>query len=1361
MHLLKSYVAVVLLITITLACSTVGPARATAWNDADFPYNDGLWPTLHHDAHNSDHMAAAIGSFTGLVDMEQIAWLLRPADHPAVVLTVEALGAYAEREMFFIATGKTAEPNLHAYDLATAAERWRAAAPTANDPGPGACAMSSMALLDETGRLFISDCKYLFAYAATAAPGADGVLPYLWRRPLPGLRQYDETDGLWHSAADPTQPNTRAKPFITLFFTRKVAGQAYIGGISTDGGIYLFHPDTGALFANAWLDPAAAAPAVDWTPDGPCQVADYVARDDPMYYDISPEAADGLTPFGIWTTGVVPQTDDPDADYFMDPCQLSGYFNANTAGGGGMVINTPAVALDPEDANISRIYVNGAQSPALAAVDATPAAEDAIVYRIDFDPTQIPTRRLKVMNHAPVATGDRFAFGGRMPNGENSLSSPTLSPNEKWVISADNQGRLYNFSAETGQLIWMETIGSLLGSPTVVQRIEADGLIYVHTFGDSRLWTFACEPASGAIVKQSSIDFRQHILRRYWRTDKPGYGRHFVNASGHAYERAAVGASIAVATNDKLVMAYTVGWHDPDRPAPFLIPSHSVLLVVDRLSLLADMPVAAMVDAGYIDTNGAMEQASLIAPGRDGLRALIAYGSQSTTFARFLDVNDKMPAAMKDLYVKPYGGVRIARPVFAQTPMLTAEPAAAQPAGATIRWLAAFPGSPVADYRFSVTRAGDAKRVIQDFSPARSVYWTPLQEGEYTVEVTAQDRATHAEIGRAQAAYAIVSPIPAGQTAWVGDTNHPLVALFSQETCPAGARLRVDFRPQDSDDQWLSTGYASCAANHGVNLYVAGLIGGQTYTLQPAMVMQGQTTFGNPLVYTPADPGLTFPAVSPLLPVQSDASEPIALMAGFPAPPAHPLPLATDLAGEPLWYYRHFQTESAVLTMPVAGGAFLTIVADDGLPGQRLREVDLAGNPVREVTIKRINDQLAAMGQDRAGAFDHEAARFPNGQTLVQVSVERLMPGIQPGADTILGAMIVALDRDWQVVWAWNAFDHMDTQRGAVLGELCRDTDNRTFPGCPPLFTATKAADWIHGNHIAPSPADGHLIYSMRNQDWVVKIDYADGAGSGQVLWKLGADGDFATASGHPDDWFSHQHGAAFLSDDQLIVFDNGNTRCADADADCHSRGQMLNIDFTGNLANLGLNADMNLYSMALGNGQRLSDGSFNFTAGLLTDGNTPLGRMIEVGPAGEPRFILEAEMNIYRSYRLRSLYSASWNGFSRCAALLDADLGLQAPIIDAGGVFVNAALAYDPAAGALYFRLVDAQALTDLTEFSACEAAYLTLDEHNAWRLFLPSIAFGLDHFWAEMALVMGDAGQAWFELVDAGTLVQLNGMQ
>ena len=79
--------------------------------------------------------------------------------------------------------------------------------------------------------------------------------------------------------------------------------------------------------------------------------------------------------------------------------------------------------------------------------------------------------------------------------------------------------------------------------------------------------------------------------------------------------------------------------------------------------------------------------------------------------------------------------------------------------------------------------------------------------------------------------------------------------------------------------------------------------------------------------------------------------------------------------------------------------------------------------------------------------------------------------------------------------------------------------------GCPPVNLAPVANNWLHSNSVSYT-ADGHFLLSMRHQDWVIKINYAIGAGSGNVIWRLGKDDDFTITSSDPYPWFSHQHDA-------------------------------------------------------------------------------------------------------------------------------------------------------------------------------------------------------------------------------------------
>ena len=184
--------------------------------------------------------------------------------------------------------------------------------------------------------------------------------------------------------------------------------------------------------------------------------------------------------------------------------------------------------------------------------------------------------------------------------------------------------------------------------------------------------------------------------------------------------------------------------------------------------------------------------------------------------------------------------------------------------------------------------------------------------------------------------------------------------------------------------------------------------------------------------------------------------------------------------------------------------------------------------------------------------FHHEAVKLPNGNYLVLAGSERILTGVQgPGPVDVLGDTILVLDPNLQLLWAWDAFDHLDPHRAAILGETC------TCPGtpdCSAFYLATTANDWLHGNALQLL-ADGNILYSSRHQDWVMKIDYRNGAGTGNILWRMGVDGDFQIQSSDPYPWFSHQHDPNFLADGQtMLVFDNGDTRISEIPGEIQPR---------------------------------------------------------------------------------------------------------------------------------------------------------------------------------------------------------------
>src|SRR5262249_47286080 len=181
--------------------------------------------------------------------------------------------------------------------------------------------------------------------------------------------------------------------------------------------------------------------------------------------------------------------------------------------------------------------------------------------------------------------------------------------------------------------------------------------------------------------------------------------------------------------------------------------------------------------------------------------------------------------------------------------------------------------------------------------------------------------------------------------------------------------------------------------------------------------------------------------------------------------------------------------------------------------------------------------------------------------------------------------------------------------------------------------------DWLHINTVSMSPGDQNLLLSVRHQDWVIKIDYANGAGDGHVVWRLGQGGDFTVNFTDPKLWFSHQHTPHYIDDHTLILFDNGNTRRA-SDPTANSRGQVWTIDEQTRTATLVLNADMGNYSDRVGSAERLSNGNYSFTSGA--QGIPPfIGQSIEVLPDGTKTYVLQANRGLYRSYRTRTLYEA------------------------------------------------------------------------------------------------------------------------
>jgi hypothetical protein len=563
---------------------------------------------------------------------------------------------------------------------------------------------------------------------------------------------------------------------------------------------------------------------------------------------------------------------------------------------------------------------------------------------------------------------------------------------------------------------------------------------------------------------------------------------------------------------------------------------------------------------------------------------------------------------------------------------LQATPAAPASVGTPVHWAAsASGGSDTLWFRFRLREPGGDFHMVRDFGPLKGLDWTALDEGTYDLEVTVRDLATQ-ETQTVTSSFQLVSRVTTQAAA--SPTDHPLVFLFSSPGCDAG-RARVAFFPASGGPtQYIP--YKPCVPGQSLNFYLAGMTGNTAYTANLLVDAGREETAGPAVSFTSGNPSYDISRLS-ILPTSLFAvPEQYLLMAPLFLPP-----FAIDIGGNLVWYGP--AVLSTTFTRPQADGTFFTIIESRTDPAQDvIRKFDLMGTTLLETNAARVNEQLAAMGKRPITGFHHEARTIGGGRIVALAGVEQILTDVQgPGPVDVLGDMVIVFDSDMQVVWAWDAFDHLDPSRMASLKEHCV-----TNPGCPPYYLAADANDWTHGNAVSETP-DGSLLYSTRHQDWIVKIDYASGTGAGDVVWRLGKDGDFSIESADTRLWFTHQHDVNWESGGARIsLFDNGNVR-AETDPNAHSRGQVLAIDESARIVHLALNVDLSVFSLALGSAQRLASGDYHFNAGFVFDPNSlGSGRSysVEVSPnpgSSEGRIVGSVLLTtpVYRSFRMADMY--------------------------------------------------------------------------------------------------------------------------
>lgn len=468
----------------------------------------------------------------------------------------------------------------------------------------------------------------------------------------------------------------------------------------------------------------------------------------------------------------------------------------------------------------------------------------------------------------------------------------------------------------------------------------------------------------------------------------------------------------------------------------------------------------------------------------------------------------------------------------------------------------------------------------------------------------------------------------------VSPTRNPMVARYVIEL-NNGESAEVEFGPTTA--YGLHTWKQPAPSGGGVvNILVAGMRPTTVYHMRALVERTDGTVYRerDQIFVTGAVPAAWMPAVTVQRTngqIPSGGIEFLDLNGQSPKLGA----VAYDLRGDLIWYYDFGANEAKDVPFPMKllpNGNILMVVAG---PDNGYREIDLAGNVIRGDTEAGIQDKLQEAGFSLVeGGLEHDILRLANGHTILIAYENRIfndLPGY-PGQTNVSGDALIDVDEHGRPTWTWSVFDHLDINRHPF--------------GLP---------DWTHANAVIYSPDDGDLILSLRNQSWVMKIDYEDGQGGGRILWRLGADGDFTLTNGGLQDWNYGQHDPSILSaasagQFDLGMFDNGNNRPIDpsgipcsatAFPYCYSRPVVFELDEQAKTATIEWEDKLPVFSYCCGGLDLLPNGNMEFDVAATVE-PPQFSTVQEITYPGDPQLVWQMIVQgqlAYRATRLPSLY--------------------------------------------------------------------------------------------------------------------------
>jgi hypothetical protein len=478
----------------------------------------------------------------------------------------------------------------------------------------------------------------------------------------------------------------------------------------------------------------------------------------------------------------------------------------------------------------------------------------------------------------------------------------------------------------------------------------------------------------------------------------------------------------------------------------------------------------------------------------------------------------------------------------------------------------------------TVTGGGQTQWSVDGVQGGNAAAGTVSGSGSYTApsSITQSENVTVivalASSPQQNYATAVVAIVAPAQVTCPLELGNPQVAQYSLYL-PAPGKMSVQFGT--TTNYGLNTWQVPTPSANGgqVQTYVAGMLGQTLYH------MRAQVTLANGATYNDADHTCTTGAPPATSAVNITASagatpQPGIEMWNTIQPPNDSQAFATDLNGNVIWTYAYSHSSNDYiqgiqllpngnLLMLISYLSSMTTGVSPSLLNE-VREIDLAGNTVNSLTMGTLNQKLAAGNFRDAegnlyqlGSLHHAVLALPNGHMVLLATYVRQMSNLAgtKGTTTVIGDVLVDVDQNFNPDWAWNTFDHLDINRRPM-----------NFP------------DWTHSNGMLYSRDDHNLLLSMRHQNWVIKINFLDGTGSGAVMWRLGEGGDFGLQNAtDPTDWFYAQHGLSYFTANTTGVFrigmmDNGNDRMfptgsvfcrpyQPATAQCYSTMPLLEIN--------------------------------------------------------------------------------------------------------------------------------------------------------------------------------------------------------